>query len=171
MEPIQLDHTQHQNLSIKNPVCYLAHDIDVAVNIGNLFRIADALGVEKIYLTGRSSVPPNRKIKKTSRSTEKYVPYYYEQNPLSIVQQLKSDGYKIISLEITSTSIDIRDFPCSSMGKVCLILGSENAGVSQELLDVSDCAIHIPMLGHNSSMNVVTACSIVTFEFIKKYIP
>lgn len=164
---IQLGHESHQTKGIKYPLCFLAHDIDVPMNIGSFFRIADALGVEKIYLSGSSPVPPNSKIKKTSRSTEKYVPFSYEADPMVHIQKLKERGYRIISLEITSSSKDIRDMKISKNDKVCLILGSENAGIAQALLDVSDETIHIPMLGQNSSMNVATACSIATFEIVR----
>ena len=171
MKNIQLDHSHHHAKAKKHPVCFIAHDIDVPMNIGSLFRIADALGVEKIYLSGSSPVPPNSKIKKTSRSTEKYVPFSYEESPLNIVKRLKSEGYTIISLEITSSSLDIRELLISNNEKICLILGSENSGVCQELLYASDKTLHIPMLGQNSSMNVATACSIATFEIIRKFLP
>lgn len=170
MKNIQLDHSQHHAKSEKYPLCFLAHDIDVPMNIGSLFRIADALGVEKIYLSGTSAVPPNSKIKKTSRSTEKYVEHSYEKDPVKVIEMLKSTEHKIISLEITSLSIDIKNLEISSNEKVCLVLGSENTGVNQELLDLSDISIHIPMFGINSSMNVASACSIATFEIIRKYI-
>lgn len=171
MKTIQLNHNHHKVQSKKHPVCLLANDINDSRNVGSIFRIADAFGIDKIYLTGTSPVPPNSKINKTSRSTEKYIPYSYSESALKLVRQLKSSGYKIVSLEITSSSIDIRDFSITDKEKICLILGSENVGVSQELLDVSDCAIHIPMLGQNSSMNLATACAIAIFEIIKKYLP
>jgi len=171
MENIQLDHSHHHAKAKKYPVCFLAHDIDVPMNIGSLFRIADALGIEKIYLSGTSPVPPNSKIKKTSRSTEKYVPFSYEESPFDLVKRLKSEGYTIISLEITSSSLDIRELSISKSEKACLVLGSENSGVCQELLDTSDITIHIPMLGKNSSMNVATECSIATFEIIRRFLP
>jgi tRNA G18 (ribose-2'-O)-methylase SpoU len=164
----QLEHGAHKATSEKYSICFLANDIDVPMNVGSFFRIADALGVEKIYLTGNSVTPPNSKIKKTSRATEKYVPYIYEKDPLSVVGGLKAAGYKIVSLEITSTSIDIKDFHMDKSEKICLILGSESKGISQELLDVSDVTIHIPMLGENSSMNVANACSIATYEITRR---
>ncbi|MCB1935758.1 MAG: hypothetical protein KDF59_07435 [Nitrosomonas sp.] len=169
MSNLQLDHSAHEATSQKYPLCFLANDIDVPMNIGSFFRIADALGVEKIYLTGNSLVPPNQKIKKTSRSTEKYVPYAYEKDALSVVGNLRQSGYTIISLEITSNSIDIEDFSVSKEEKICLILGSENQGICESLLKVSDAAVHIPMLGVNSSMNVAAACSIATYEITRKF--
>ncbi len=169
MENIQSGHAQHRLTSTKYPLCFLGHDIDVPMNVGSLFRIADALGVEKIYLSGTSIVPPNRKIKKTSRSTEKYVQYVYEKDPVRIIESLKYSGYTIISLEITSSSIDIKNLDISKNEKICLVLGSENAGVNQALLDLSDITIHISMLGKNSSMNVAMACSIAAFEITRQY--
>ena len=171
MENKQLDHNHHDKRIKKYPVCFLAHDVNLPMNVGSLFRIADALGVEKIYLSGTTPVPPNDKIRKTSRSTEKYVPYSYEEEPLELISMLKSGGYTIITLEITSSSIDLIDLSISKNEKVCLIPGSERSGVRQDLLDASDKTIHISMLGHNSSMNVVTACSIATYEITRRFLP
>lgn len=168
MKTTQLDHKQHIPGTKKYPLCLLAHNIDTPINIGSFFRIADALGIEKIYLTGSSTPPPHAKINKTSRGTEKYVAYTYEKNPLDIVLALKKAAYKIISLEITSTSISLEDFSINSGEKICLILGAENHGVSQELLDASDVSLHIPMLGNNSSMNVANACAIACYALTKK---
>ena len=163
MKNVQLDHDAHKATLTKYPICFLANDIDVPMNIGSFFRIADALGVEKIYLTGNSIIPPNPKIRKTSRSTEKYVPYEYVENPIAVIENLKASGYRIVSLEITSKSIDLAQFQLTVNDKVCLILGSENQGISETLLEASDQTIHIPMLGANSSMNVASACSIATY--------
>jgi tRNA G18 (ribose-2'-O)-methylase SpoU len=168
MENLQLDHSAHKGSEKKSPLCLLVHDMSVPMNVGSLFRVADALGVEKIYLTGNSITPPNSKITKTSRSTEKYVSHAYETDPLIVIQALKNLGYKILSLEITTTSMAIEKFDVQPGDKICLILGSESSGVCQQLLDESFAAVHIPMLGKNSSMNVATACAIAVYEITKK---
>ena len=139
------------------------------MNVGSLFRIADALGVEKVYLTGRSAAPPNSKLRKASRAAEKYVPFSHAADPVLVVQELKASGYRIISLERTSASIDIRDLTSEIADRICLVLGSENAGVNQTLLDLSEQTVHIPMLGQNSSMNVAMACAIATFELTRAF--
>lgn len=169
MSDVQLDHSAHKASSKKYPICFLAHDIDVPMNIGSFFRIADALGVERIYLTGRSVVPPNAKIKKTSRSTEKYVPHTYEEDPFPLLDKLKGAGYTIVSLEITSNSIDIADFEVPEGEKICLVLGAENEGICAGILELSDLTVHIPMLGINSSMNVAAACAIATYEIARRF--
>ena len=168
MTNTQLTHDNHSPTNQKLPLCFLAHDIDDPLNIGSLFRIADALGVTKIFLTGSTVVPPNPKIKKTSRSAERHVDYELMESPLVVINRLKNSGYRIISLEITNASRDIRKLTVQPSDKICLVLGSESKGVNQTLLDQSDLTIHIPMLGNNSSMNVANAAAIATFEISKE---
>lgn len=169
MENRQLDHSHHHLKYKKYPICFLAHDVDDPINTGSLFRIADALGVEKIYLSGTSLSPPNPRIRKTSRATEKYVPFSYEKTPFDVIRKLKSEGYTMISLEITSSSIDISELSINGTEKICLILGAEKTGVCQDLLNESDITIHISMMGRNSSMNVAVACAIAAYEITRKY--
>jgi tRNA G18 (ribose-2'-O)-methylase SpoU len=169
MNNVQLTHAQNRNLRQRFPFCLLAHDLRAPTNVGSIFRIADAFGVEKVYLSGSSPVPPHPKIRKTSRSAEHHVPYAYASDPADIVHRLRGEGYLIVSLEITSASVDVRAFSVSRHEKICLVLGSEQQGVRQDLLDLSDQTVHIPMFGENSSMNVATACSVAVFEIIRQY--
>ena len=165
---IQLTHADHKPSGKKFPLSIIANDISSTANVGSLFRLCDALGIEKLYLCGDTPSPPDTKINKTSRSTEKYVTYESGLSAEILLSKLKASGSFIISLEITSTSLAISsdEFAKSIHRKspVCLILGSENAGVSESLLSLSDIAVHIPMHGNNSSMNVISAASIACFE-------
>jgi len=169
MTHAQLDHSAHQRADHTLPLCYLVQDMSVPNNVGGLFRIADALGVEKIYLTGSSVQPPNAKIRKTSRATEKYVAFRYARDAVNTAAELKAAGYTIIGLEITSQSIDIAQLDVTAGQKICLVLGSEKRGISQALL--SECAqvVHIPMMGVNSSMNVTNACAIASYELARRF--
>lgn len=168
---VQLTHAQHASGNLKLPVCIIAPDIAVPMNIGSLFRIADALGIEKLYLTGSSPVPPHPKIRKTSRAAEQFVAHAYHASALELVKQLREAGYTIVSLEITTQSRDIRELSSLSFSKVALIVGSENTGIAQELLDASDFTLHIPMFGQSSSMNLATACAIGAFELTRRFMP
>lgn len=165
---MQKDHSGHRTSAQVYPLCYLAVDMRTPTNVGSLFRVADALGAERIYLTGKSIVPPNSKLRKTSRSTEKQVAFEYVKDALETAIELRNRGYRIICLEITSSSIDLEQLPVNHEDRVCLVLGSEKDGIPQGLLDIADAAVHIPMLGHNSSMNVTVACAIATYEITRK---
>ncbi len=171
LENTQLTHADHKPSSEKFPLSIIANDIVNPLNVGSLFRLCDALGIEKIYLCGDTPAPPNTKINKTSRSTEKHVHYESSLNAEALVTKLKASGSLIISLEITSSSIAIgSDTFVKAITRnksICLILGSENSGINERLLSLSDITIHIPMYGINSSMNVVSAASIASFEIIR----
>ncbi len=138
-----------------------------APNIGSLFRIADAFGVEKLILCGEH-IPLGRKMAKTSRATEKVVTYEIQQSASEVIQNLKNENYQIISLEITTTSKPIHTFKFSKKKPIALIIGDENFGVSEHILKISDTIIHIDMFGQNSSMNVVQATNIVLYEMTKQ---
>ncbi|MET0388524.1 MAG: TrmH family RNA methyltransferase [Polyangiales bacterium] len=168
---VQLTHAEQSRRALTFPITLIAHDVDAPVNVGSLFRLADALGSEKIYLTGSTQVPPNDKLRKASRASEQAVAYEYRPHALEVVQQLRAAGYGIVSLEITSGSSDIRSFDASRWERLALIVGAENRGVSQVLLDASDATVHIPMFGQNSSMNLATACGIALFELTRRFMP
>jgi tRNA G18 (ribose-2'-O)-methylase SpoU len=119
-----------------------------------------------MYLVGKTPCPPNRIIRQTARSTEKNVPWKYFENTHELMEVIRNNGYRIISAEITDNSTALHAFQFEPCQKICLIAGSEKDGVSQELLDISDDVIHIPMLGINSSMNVVNALAIITYQII-----
>ena len=164
----QLTHKDHRRSNIKYPLSLIANDMADPLNVGSLFRLCDALGIEKLFLCGNTPVPPDTKINKTSRSTEKHVAYEHCKNATQLVSALKESGAVIVSLEITSSSLAIisDEFASAIDNKqpIYLILGAENNGVSEALLSLSDVSAHIPMQGNNSSMNVIAAASIASYE-------
>ncbi len=164
---LQLDHSSHRGAGAL-PLRLLAHDVGIAANVGALFRLADALGVEHLHLSGASPVPPDPKIRKTSRSAERYVAWSYDADPLAVLAALKGQGWRVVSLELSTRSVALDRLPVAPGDRVCLVLGAEDAGVCQALLDASDATVHIPMRGHNSSMNVATACAIATYEIARR---
>ncbi len=138
-----------------------------APNIGSLFRMADAFGVEKLILCGEN-IQLGRKMAKTSRATEKVVNYEIAEIASTVVERLKNENHQIISLEITSSSKPIHTFKFSKEKPIALIIGDENFGVSEAILNMSDAIIHIDMFGRNSSMNVVQATNIALYEITKQ---
>lgn len=104
---------------------------------------------------------------KTSRATEKVVPYEIHDNALSTIENLKTKGYHILSLEITSESTPIHSHIFLNQ-PTAIVIGDENHGVSASILEQSDSIVHITMFGRNSSMNVVQATSIALYEITKQ---
>lgn len=160
----------HYNSTFKTksfPITLVCDGVTNAPNIGSLFRIADAFGVEKIIFCG-THIPIGRKIKKTSRATEKVVPFETHTHIESVITSLKSEGYCIMSLEITSESKLLNEIEFKRHKHIALIVGDENFGVSDKVLEQSDEVFHINMFGTNSSMNVVQATNIALYEMTKQ---
>ncbi|MDO5972064.1 TrmH family RNA methyltransferase [Flavivirga aquimarina] len=149
------------------PITLVCDNVTNAPNIGSLFRVSDAFGIEKLILCG-DQIPLGRKMTKTSRATEKAVEFEVVESASDVVENLKSSGYQIISLEITDTSNPIHEFKFSTETPIALVIGDENFGVSESILSLSDAIIHIDMFGQNSSMNVVQATNIVLYEITKQ---
>ncbi|MFC4721909.1 TrmH family RNA methyltransferase [Geojedonia litorea] len=149
------------------PITLICDNVTNAPNIGSLFRIADAFGIEKVVFCGEH-IPLGRKMTKTSRATENYVNYEVVPSALEIAQTLKSKNYQLIALEITSESQSLHNYQLTSKQPLAIIIGDEIHGVSDELLQLCDTVVHIEMFGNNSSMNVAQATSIALYEFTKQ---
>lgn len=166
-ENAQLAHIHHKSAEQRQALQLLVNDLDNPANVGSLFRLADALGLEKVLLAGTTPVPPNRKLRLASRAAEKYVSYERHDDLMACIERLKTNGYRIVALEITSASVDVRKLNVASDEKVCLLLGNERKGVGPALLSACDDTVHIPMQGNNSSMNVSMAAGIACFELLR----
>jgi len=164
---MQLTHYSTNFKQQSFPIILVCDNVTNASNIGSLFRIADAFGVEKIIFCGEQ-IYLGRKMTKTSRATEKSVHFETYNSASEVVSDLKKQDYTIISLEITSKSLPIHTFQFSKEKPFALIVGDENFGISEYLLKLSDAVIHINMFGKNSSMNVVQATNIALYEITKQ---
>jgi tRNA G18 (ribose-2'-O)-methylase SpoU len=142
----------------------LANDVEIALNVGALFRVADALGVAHLHLCGSTPAPPEPRIRKAARSADRFVAHSHDPDALATVAALKADGWRIVSLELTTLSVAVGELAVAPDDRICLVVGAEKDGVSQALLDASDATVHIPMRGHNSSMNVANACAIALWD-------
>lgn len=163
---MQLTHSNSKFEKHKFPIVLICDNINNAPNIGSVFRIADAFGVEELIFCGKD-VPIGRRMTKTSRSTEKYVNYRTEAETEIVLSNLKKT-HRIIALEITEESKSLSDFKLKVKKPIALVIGNENYGIALPVLKLCDTVIHIDMFGHNSSMNVVQAASIALFEITRQ---
>jgi 23S rRNA (guanosine2251-2'-O)-methyltransferase len=137
-------------------------------NVGAIFRTADAIGIEKIYLIGTTPTPVDRfgrdrkDLHKCALGAEKSVVWQYFSKTSDALAEIKKEGYKILSLEQSDKSVDYKSAEIHE--KSALIVGNEVDGVSQEALSQSDQIIEIPMRGKKESLNVSVATGIALFE-------
>jgi 23S rRNA (guanosine2251-2'-O)-methyltransferase len=164
----QLTHYNSNFTKQKHPITLVCDNVTNAPNIGSLFRIADAMGVEKLIFCG-AHIPIGKRMSKTSRATEKYVEFEIRESVASALKDLKS--HQLIALEITETSKPIETLNIKPNEPIVLIIGNENYGIDNNILKECNVIVHINMYGNNSSMNVVTATSIALYEITKQLKP
>ncbi|MCD6557366.1 MAG: TrmH family RNA methyltransferase [Bacteroidales bacterium] len=166
-EEINKSHRKQISEIHKNriPISVITDGINDIGNLGMIFRLADALRINKIYLYNLKGNFNFKLLKKKSRSTSNYVPYELI-NDFSQILNLK-ENYKFVVLDKTNKSVDfsefIPEFP------LCVIIGSEKFGVAEEMIQLADYSVHLPMFGVNTSINVATATSVILYDLVKKY--
>lgn len=154
---------REQNQSAKrNPISLLLNDIRSLHNVGAIFRIADGIRAEKIYLCGITGKPPSRMITKTALGAEMSVPWEYHADAFEIASHLKENGTQLIVLEHTDSSVSYVE--AKPKAPVCLVIGNEVTGVDENLVSIADLAVELPMMGEKNSLNASVAAGILAYR-------
>lgn len=151
---------QHQLEEVR--IVLVLDDVYDTFNVGGMYRVGDAVGVSHIYHGGDTPMPPDPKIARSSVGLYQYIPYSHVDNTVSLITQLKHEGYHIVSLEQAERSVPYNQYPYPS--KTALVVGNETFGVKREVMDASDGIVELPMYGINKSVNVVVATGIVLYQ-------
>jgi len=145
-------------------------------NVGAILRLADGLGVDKVYSTG---ITPHllqadddrlphvieraqNQISKTALGAEITVINKHYESTEQALQDIRVEGFKIIGLELTDTSIDLCRYKPASQ-RLAVVVGNEVDGLSESTLKLCDELVMIKMKGSKKSLNVSSAVSIATY--------
>lgn len=142
-------------------VVLVLDNIRSAHNTGSALRSADAFKVDKVYLCGITAYPPSAEIHKSALGAEDSVPWEHRADTFRTVEELRADGYTVVSVEQTVHSVKLDEFSREPGRRYALVFGNEVDGVSQEVVDASDFALEIPQRGTKHSLNVSVAVGII----------
>lgn len=154
----------------RNPIYLVLDSVIDTYNIGSLFRLADAIAAEKVYICGDTEYPPSSRIHKAAVGTEEWVPWEKEDSALGLIPKLKAKGIQIVAVEQDSRAISQTllannlKFPCA------IVVGNETDGVSREVLDLADVIVELPMFGVNKSFNVWGSAAVVAYRVLESLI-
>lgn len=152
----------------KTPLIVILDDIRSLNNIGSVFRTSDAFLIERIYLCGITAKPPHKDIQKTALGATDSVDWEHREDIMSLVQELKEQAVKIVSIEQADKSLLLQDFTLKKDEKYAVIFGNEVKGVQQEVVSFSDYCIEIPQHGTKHSFNVSVSVGIVLWDLCNK---
>lgn len=158
-------------MKAKRPIVYLILDnIRSVHNTGSIFRIADTIGINKIFCIGTTPTPIdrfNRKRQdfvKVSLGAEDTVSWEH----IIDFKNINLSGFKIIALEQHKDSIDYKNINLDKENKIAIAVGNEVDGVSKEILKKADIIAEIPQIGQKESLNVSVATGIFLYRLLDK---
>jgi tRNA G18 (ribose-2'-O)-methylase SpoU len=144
----------------------LLDNIRSVYNVGAIFRTADGVGLQHLFLCGLTPTPvENPSLSKTALGAELTLPWSQHLNAVALTEQLREDGYSLVGLECTSKATPIYRFkgePPDAKPMV-LIVGNERAGVDPGILDLCDVVLALPMMGEKESLNVAVAFGVAAY--------
>lgn len=144
----------------------ICQSVAYPVNVGSVFRIADALDAKELVLTGITPTPPHPTITKVGRGKDRRVPWRYIERPEAAMETVRREGFWLVALEITDAcrpyyAVDYPD-------RVALVLGNEDHGVTRASLALCDTAIFVPMYGKGKSLNVHVSLAVVGYYLLHR---
>jgi len=175
---LQHSHSSTPIENKKNKIVVICDGVNGPANIGGLFRVCDAFGVEQLIFCGAQIDLTSNRLLRTARNTIQNVSHKVSENTtMEELKTLQNSEWTLVALELTKDSISLKDFSIShivssqnsesitesSTKPLVLIIGNERNGVSEEVLSSTHRNVHIPMRGANSSMNVVQAAAVALY--------
>ncbi len=161
---VQHSHKTTSFVKKEFPIVLLCDGVSGPANIGSLFRIAEAFGIPEIIFGNANIDLSSNRMKRTARETYLKVAATVSEDLLQTAEHFREAGYLFVALEVTENSVPIQDFELSQNSNVVLMVGSEQNGISDEMLSLADASIHIELFGENSSINVAQATAIALYK-------
>lgn len=141
-------------------------------NVGSIFRTANAVGIEKIYLYGITPTPVDKKgnrrkdFAKVALGAEDIVTWEYCETIETCLAKLKEDGFYIVAIEQDEASVDYKSVSSEEKENIAFVIGAEVDGMNKETLKLCDVVAEIPMLGTKESLNVTIAFGIAVYRIL-----
>lgn len=150
------------------------HNIRSVYNVGSIFRTADAVGIDHIYLSGYTPLPVDRfgrqrsDMHKIALGAEQSVSWSELKNIPSDIAELQKQGSFLVLVEQDKHSVNYRNILIpSECSEIIIGMGEETKGFEQEILNYADVIAEIPMRGDKESLNVSVAFGIVAYQLFQ----
>lgn len=134
-------------------------------NFGGIARSAECAGVHGIITSMKSSAPVNAESMKASAGALSRIPVCRVGSIRNTVKALRNEGFSIAAATEHSRKLM---YDADLTGPVAIIMGSEEKGISKEVLKLCDEQLAIPLIGATESLNVSAAAAVVMFEVVRQ---
>ena len=148
----------------KLPLRFVLDRIRSGLNVGSVFRTADAFRLEGIDLCGYTPRPPHRDILKTALGATEHVAWEGHADTVAAITGLQAEGVRVYALEQASGSTTLEAWSPKQEERWAVVLGNEVRGCSEEVLAAVDGVLEIPQFGVKHSLNVSVAAGMVCWQ-------
>lgn len=149
----------------EDPLIIALDGVSDVRNFGAIVRTAECLGAHAIIIPEKGSARITADAVKTSSGALHTFPVCREKSIVRAIEYLKDSGLQVICAGEKSGQAVAES---SLRGPSVLIMGSEDKGISRELLALADHQVRIPMTGSVGSLNVSVAAGILLYEIIRQ---
>ena len=156
-----------ETVASRVPLYFVLENIRSAFNVGSIFRLADCLAIQSIYLCGYTPTPGNESLEKTSLGTSDKTPWQQRHHLIDALKELKAQDVQLFALETAEHSTSL--FSMGFSKPTALIVGNERFGLEPAALELCDGVISIPTFGVKNSLNVSNALSIAAYEWRRQW--
>ncbi len=149
----------------KDPFILILDQVTDVRNFGALVRSAECAGVNAIIIPEKGTARIGGDAVKTSAGAIHYVPICKVQSLTKTVEFLKNSGIKIVAATEKATTL----YSDAKLNvPLAIVMGSEDTGISQSVLQLTDEQLAIPVLGKIESLNVSVAAAIMMYEAVRQ---
>lgn len=149
------------------PLHFIIDNMRSAFNVGSIFRTADTLGAQKIWLTGYTPTPHQIQVDRAALGAT-FVMEWEQKNFTECIDFLVQQNYQIIALETSAQAKDISyDFNFSK--PTAFVIGNERFGLDRDQLAQAHEVRKIPTFGIKNSLNAAVAAAIAGYEWRKQF--
>jgi 23S rRNA (guanosine2251-2'-O)-methyltransferase len=150
------------------PFFLLLDEIEDPHNLGSIMRTADSVGAHGIIIPKRRAVGLTATVAKASTGAIEYIPVVRVTNMARTIDELKERGVWIVGTDAKGKQ-DFRQMDGTM--PLGLVIGSEGKGMGRLVKDKCDFLIHLPMVGHVTSLNASVAGALLMYEVYRKRHP
>jgi tRNA G18 (ribose-2'-O)-methylase SpoU len=132
------------------------------VNLSQIARVAGCCAVSKLICCGAARI-----VARIARDAAEALPIEVHRTLVPVLRKLRSEGFQLVGLEQTAGSRDLHQFRFRR--ETVLVVGNERLGLPDDVLQLLDHAVEIPVYGMPHSYNVAMAASMALYEFCRQF--
>lgn len=174
LKPDKFPRTERRQLRLRQvlekrqpDLTIVLEDIHDVHNASAVLRTADATGVFAVHLVYSFELPPERAFSRVAGAgASKWIELIWHETIEDCYAALHAEGFQIYATALHAESVSVYDVDYT--GKVALVFGNEQRGVSEAAVDGADGVIAIPMMGVVESLNISVACSVTLYEAMRQ---